>query len=88
MPSAAGTTNSPPMIAEARLDVLGVVRDLLEAVGPIMAPACEDFDRLVGEVDLDAVAVEFDFMDPTGAGWHLLDRGRHGRFYEGGGRAP
>jgi hypothetical protein len=25
-------------------------------------------------MDLDAVTVEFDFVDPAFAGWHLIDR--------------
>jgi hypothetical protein len=58
----------------AGLDVPGVVRDLLEAVDPVMAAPGEDFDRLVGQMDLDPVAVEFDFVDPARPGRHLLDR--------------
>ena len=55
-------------------DVPGVVGDLLEAFGPVVAAAGEDLDGLVGEVDLDAVAVELDLVDPALAGRHLLDR--------------
>src|SRR5689334_18080509 len=43
---------SPSMIA----DVPGVVGDLLETLGPVMAAPGEDLDRLVGEVDLYPVA--------------------------------
>ena len=58
--------------------------DLLEAVGPVVAAPGEDLDRLVGQVDLDAVAVELDFVNPALAGRHLLDRGRQGRLDEAG----
>ena len=69
-------------------DVPGVVGDLLEAVGPVVAPAGEYLDGLVGQMDLDAVAVELDLVDPARAGRHLLDRrcqrrldeAREGRF--------
>ena len=53
------------------LDVPGVVGDLLEAMGPVMAAPGEDLDGLVGQVDLDAVAVELDFVDPAVSGRHL-----------------
>ena len=42
--------------------------------------------RLVGQVDLDPVAVELDFVNPSLAGRHLLDRGRQGRLDEAGQR--
>jgi hypothetical protein len=35
-------------------------------------------------VDLDAVAVEIDFVNPAGAARHLLDRAGQGRFDEAG----
>ena len=69
-----------------RLDVPGVVGDLLEAVGPVVAAPGEDLDRLVGQVDLDPVAVELDFVDPARSGRHLVDRGRQGRLDEAGQR--
>jgi hypothetical protein len=43
------------------------VGDLLEAMRPIVAAAGEDLRSLVGEVDLDPVAVELDFVNPPGA---------------------
>jgi hypothetical protein len=52
----------------AGLDVPGVVGDLPEAFGPVVAAAGEDLDRLVGQVDLDAVAVELDFVNPARPG--------------------
>jgi hypothetical protein len=52
------------------------VGDFLEAMGPVVASAGEHGNRLVGHVDLDAVAVELDFVNPSGSGRHLLDRGR------------
>ena len=45
-------------------------------MGPVVASAGEYGHRLVGHVDLDAVAVELDFVNPSGSGRHLLDRGR------------
>ena len=68
----------------ARLDVPGIVGDLLEAVGPVVAPPGEDLGRLVGQMDLDPVAVELDFVNPALSGRHLLDRGCQGRFDEAG----
>jgi NAD(P)-dependent dehydrogenase (short-subunit alcohol dehydrogenase family) len=52
-----------------RLDVPGVVADFLEAVRPIVAATGEDLDGLVGQMDLDPVAVELDSWiqrDPDG----------------------
>jgi hypothetical protein len=68
----------------ARLDQPGIVGDLLEPVRPVVTAAGEDLDRLVGEVDLHAVAVELDFVDPAGAGRHLLDGCGQGGFDESG----
>jgi hypothetical protein len=42
--------------------VPGIVRDLFESIGPVVATAGEDLDRLVGKMDLDPVAVELDFV--------------------------
>jgi hypothetical protein len=41
------------------------VRDLLEPVGPIVAPAREHPDALIGDMKLDAVAIELDLMHPS-----------------------
>ena len=65
-PSATSTQPSPI----APVTVTGVVRDLLEAMGPVMAPAGEDLDGSVPKMDLDAVAVELDLVNPALAGWH------------------
>jgi hypothetical protein len=46
--------------------------------------AGEDLHRFVGEMNLDAVAVELDFVNPARSGRHLLDRGGQGRFNEAG----
>ena len=70
----------------ARADVPGVVGDLLEAVGPVVAAAGEDLHGLVGEMDLDPVAVELDLVNPALAGRHLLDRCRQRGFDEAGKR--
>ena len=47
----------------------GVIGDLPETLGPIVAAAGENLDGLVHQVNLDAVAVEFDLMYPAGAMW-------------------
>ena len=52
----------------AGVDVPGVVGDLPEALGPVVAAPGEDLDGLVGEMDLDAVAVELDLVNPALAG--------------------
>jgi hypothetical protein len=84
VPSSAGTTTSPSMMAEPAADVPGVAGDLLEAVRPVVATAGEDLDCGIPEMDLDAVAVELDFMNPARAGRDLLDRRRQRRFDEVG----
>ena len=68
----------------AGADVPSIVGDLLEALGPVVAAPGEDLDRLVGEMDLDPVAVELDLVDPAVAGRHLLDRCRQRGFDEAG----
>ncbi|MGY4299900.1 hypothetical protein ACVWXN_007995 [Bradyrhizobium sp. i1.4.4] len=70
----------------ARLDLPGVMGDLLEAMRPIVSAPGENLRRLVGQVDLDPVAVELDFVNPSPAGRHPLDRGGQGRFDEAGQR--
>jgi len=52
----------------------GVVGDLLEAIGPVVTAAGEDLHGFVRQMDLDAVAIELDFMNPSRSGRHLLDR--------------
>jgi len=50
--------------------VPSAVGDLLEAVCPFVTASGKDRHRLVDEVDLDAIAVELDFvihLDPEGA---------------------
>ena len=64
------------------LDVPGVVGHLLEAMRPVVTSPGEDLDGFVGKVDLDAVAVELDFVDPAGSGRHLRDRGCQSRLDE------
>jgi hypothetical protein len=48
-------------------DMPGVVGDLAKALGPVVAAPREYLDRLVGEMDLDAVAVELDLVKPAPA---------------------
>jgi hypothetical protein len=64
--------------------VPGVGRDRLEAMGPIVAAAGKDLDRLIHKMDLHLVAIELDFMKPTIARWHFLDRGGQCRFDKSG----
>ncbi|WP_430641944.1 hypothetical protein [Bradyrhizobium nanningense] len=56
--------------------------DLLEAMRPIVAAPGEDLRRLIGQMDLNTVAVELDFVNPALSGRHLLDRSGQGRFDE------
>jgi hypothetical protein len=67
-----------------RLDAPGIVGDLLEAVRPVVATPGKNPGRLVGQMHLHPVAVELDFVNPSPAGRHLLDRGCQGRFDEAG----
>src|SRR5207247_1544759 len=64
--------------------VPGIGRDLSETVRPIIAASGEHFDGGVPEMDLDAIAVELDLMEPTLAGGHLVNRCRQRRFDEAG----
>src|ERR1700682_4700248 len=67
-------------------DMPRVRRDLPEAISPIIAATGKDFDCCVSEMDLNAVAVELDFVNPAVAGRHLVDRRRQLRFDESGER--
>ena len=53
---------------------------------PVVAAPREDLHRLVGQVDLDAIAVEFDFVDPAASRRHLPNRGRECGLDESGQR--
>ena len=68
----------------AGVDQVGVGRDLAEAPGPVVAAAGEDLDGIVMDVQLHAVAVELDLVDPAIAGWHFLDRRRQRGLDESG----
>jgi hypothetical protein len=57
-------------------DVPGVGGDLPEPVGSVVTAPSEYLDSLAGEMDLDAIAVELDFMNPPGAAG--LDEPREG----------
>jgi hypothetical protein len=48
-------------------DMPRLVGDLPEALGPVIAAAGEDLYRCVSQMDLNAIAVELDFMDPARA---------------------
>jgi hypothetical protein len=51
---------------------------------PIVAAPGEDFRRLVGQVDLDTVAIQLDVLNLPITGGHFLDRGCRGRVDEPG----
>ena len=85
VPSAAGTTISP-FHGRRRLDVPGIVGDFLETVRPVVSAAGKYLDGLVGQVNLDPVAVELDLMDPALSGQHLCDRGSQRQLDESGQR--
>ena len=51
-------------------DVLG---NLAKAPGPVVATAGIDFDIVVGDVNLNAIAIELDFVNPPRAFRHTLD---------------
>ena len=55
------------------VDVPRVSRDFSEAIGPIIAAASEYRDDGVFQMDLDAVTVELDFVDPALAVWQGID---------------
>ena len=61
-----------------------IVSNLSEALGPVVTASGEDLDRLVGEMDLDPVTVEFDLVEPAFAARHLFDGCREGWFDEAG----
>ena len=52
----------------------GIIGNLAEAVRPIVAPPGKNFNGLVNDVDLNAVAIELDLVQPAVAAGHLLDR--------------
>jgi hypothetical protein len=62
--------------------------DFLEPLGPVVPAPGEDPDSLVVEVNLNAVAVEFDLVNPSRSGRHLLDRGMPGPARRIPGTAP
>ena len=66
----------------ACVDVPSVRGNLSKAVGPVVAATGEDLHRGVSEMNLHAVAVELDLVDPPVAGWDLIDRRRQLRFDE------
>jgi hypothetical protein len=55
------------------VDVPRIVGSLLETVRPIVAAPGENLDAIIGEMDLDAVAVELYLMDPALAARHFVD---------------
>jgi hypothetical protein len=70
-----------------RCQCLRRLRDLLELLGPVIAAAGIDADPAVADVQLRAVAVDLDFVQPLGARWCLLaQRGITGCDESGKGR--
>ena len=53
--------------------MLRVGSNLAEAIGPIIAAPGEYRDHGVSQLDLDAVTVELDFMDPPLTVWYDID---------------
>src|SRR5438309_11317628 len=84
VPSAAGTTISPSTMALPALIRWASAAILLEAPGPVIAAASEYLDVVIVDVQLDAVAVEFDLVNPTVTGRHLVARGRQRGLDESG----
>jgi hypothetical protein len=56
--------------------------DRLKAISPVIAAARIDGDLLVVDVNLRAVAVSFDFVEPLISGWRLFPEGRVAEFDE------
>jgi hypothetical protein len=61
-----------------------IIRDFLEALGPVVATPGEDRDCRVLDMDLHAITVEFDFVQPTLAARCLVDGRCECRFDEAG----
>ena len=76
MPSAAGTTISPSMIALPAL--------MCQASAATFLKRLVDAHLGVLDVHLNAIAVEFDLVKPSLTGRHPLDRGGQCRFDKAG----
>jgi hypothetical protein len=50
----------------------GIACDLSETIGPVVAAPGKDLGRRVSDMDLHAVAVELDLMNPTLAARNLF----------------
>jgi len=68
----------------ARLDLEGFGSNLLKPLGPVVTPAREHLHDTIFEVNLDAVSVEFDLVDPAIAARGLLDGGGKRRLNKAG----
>ena len=62
----------------------GAGRDLLEPMRAVVSSPREDLHRRVGDVDLDPVAVELDFVNPAFPTGRLLNRRGQGGLDESG----
>src|SRR4029077_10272308 len=66
----------------ACIHVPSVRGNLSKAVRPVIAATGKNLHRRVSEMNLNAVAVELDLVDPPGVGWDPIDRRRQLRFDE------
>jgi hypothetical protein len=77
VPSLAGATASPSMIADPVQICHASSAIFLNRVVQSTAPGVD-----LREMDLNAIAIEFDFVEPTVAAGHLVDGARERRFEE------
>jgi hypothetical protein len=67
------------MIAEDALIRKASPAIFLKRYGPVVTAAEENLDILMRQAELDAVAIELDFVDPPIPGRHFNDGGRQRR---------
>ena len=79
MPSAAGTTDLAVNDRVRRIDQIRVACDLPKTFSPIIAAPGKNLNVIIDDVQLNAIAVEFDFVNPTFAARDTLDLRRYGR---------
>jgi hypothetical protein len=81
VPSTASITISPSTMAELALMCQASSATFLKRPGPVVAAPREDVDGFVGEVDLHAVAVQLDLVNPSLGRRHSVAR-RCGRLLQ------
>jgi hypothetical protein len=64
------------------VDQEGIVRNLAEALRPVVTVAGKHLGGVVGDVKLKAIAIELNLMNPGVAGRDLFNRSRQCRFNE------